>query len=168
MSLSDKEWRFESRSGYEIFTFPKPSDSFIWEGLLKVEGMGKFGLVTDIDEDGNGYFISFDITNGLIQIRAWGFNPADNQQNFVFKNIQSNIFKTSSPTNFRFKLIRYGNYIEVAIDEIIRLTLIDYSYSGTGIGVYSASSIICLENISVHTLPSPQSEYASQKEILIE
>ncbi len=168
MSLSDNEWRFESQSGYEIFTFSKPSDSFIWEGTLRVEGMGKFGLVTDIDENGNGYFISFDITNGSIQIRAWGFNPVDNHQNFVFKNIQSNIFKTSSPDTFRFKLIRYGNYIEVAIDEIIRLTLIDYSYSGNGIGVYSASSIICLENISVQTLPSPESEYASQKELNIE
>lgn len=85
MSLVDNEWRFESRSGYENFTFSKPSDSFIWEGKLRVEGMVKFGLVTDIDENGNGYFISFDVTNGLIQIRAWGFNPVDNHQNFVFK-----------------------------------------------------------------------------------
>ena len=63
-----------SRGGYEIFYFEKPASSFIWEGLLiTVEGMGKLGLVTDIDDDGSGYFISFDVMNGFTQIRAWGF-----------------------------------------------------------------------------------------------
>ena len=164
LDVTPANWRFESRSGYEIYCFSKPSKSFIWEGVITVEGMGKFGLVTDIDEEGNGYFISFDVTNGLIQIRAWGFNPNDNQQNFVFNNIQSNIFRPSRPNTFHFRLIRYGNYIEVAIDGIVRLTLMDYSYAGDGIGVYSASSIISLRNVVMKSLPSPANEYASQQE----
>ena len=157
-------YRLESRSGYEIFCFDKPSDSFIWEGRIRLEGMGKFGLVTDIDKDGNGYFISFDITNGLVQIRAWGFNAANNQQNFIFKNIQSTIFKVIQPNTFRFRLIRYGHYIEVAIDDIVKLTLIDYTYTGNGIGLYTASSILVVEEMLVKTLPDPKSEYASQEE----
>lgn len=164
IEATNGHWRLESRSGYEIFCFEKPSESFIWEGRITVEGMGKFGLVTDIDEEGNGYFISFDVTNGFIQIRAWGFNPANNQQNFVFKNIQSNIFKTIQPNSFYFQLIRYGNYIEVAVNDIVKLTLIDYTYSGKGIGIYSASSIIVVDEITVKKLPNPKNEYASQEE----
>lgn len=164
MEMTADSWRFESRSGYEIFIQNKPSDSFIWEGRITVEGMGKFGLVTDIDENGNGYFISFDITNQIAQIRAWGFNPGNNQQNFIFKNIQSNIFNTHRPNSFKFQLIRYGNYIEVSINELVCLTLIDYTFSGSGIGIYSASSIILLQDVCLKSLPSPESEYASQEE----
>ena len=162
------KWQFESRSGYEIFTFEKPSESFIWSGQITVKGMGKFGLVTDMDTDGNGYFISFDVTNGLVQIRAWGFNASNNQQNFVFNNIQSNIFKTRNGQSFRFQLIRYGNYIEVAIDELVKLTLIDYTYSGSGIGVYTASSVISLNHVELKTLPDPKSEYGSQEQAIKE
>ena len=164
MELTEDNWRFESRSGYELFIFNKPADCFIWQGRVIVEGMGKFGLVTDIDENGDGYFISFDISNGLIQIRAWGFNSMNNQQNFIFKNIQSNIFKTIQPNSFRFQLIRYGNYIEVSIDDIVKLTLMDYTYSGQGVGVYCASSIISLKELQVKTLSTPENEYASQED----
>lgn len=166
MTLDGNTWLLNSRSGYEIFTFKKLSDCFIWEGDLTVQGMGKFGLVTDIDEDGNGYFISFDITNGLAQIRAWGFNPNNIQHNFVFNNIQSNIFKTIAPNTFRFSLIRYGNYIELSVDGVIVLTLIDYTYSGNQVGIYSASSSIEISNFEWNQLSSVKKEYASQEEAL--
>ncbi|GLR17656.1 glycoside hydrolase family protein [Portibacter lacus] len=152
-----------ARSGYEIFTFKKPSNSFIWEGKLSVIGMGKFGLVSDIDKDGNGYYYSFDITHGLVQIRAWGFNEENVQQNFIFNNIQSNIFKLENPDEINFRLIRYGNYIELSIENIVKLTLIDYTYSGEHIGLYSASSEIELKESIFKNLPDAVSEYASQE-----
>ncbi len=167
MNIETDRWQLESRSGYEIFFFNKLSTCFIWEGQITVEGMGKFGLVSDIDEAGNGYFISFDITNGLAQIRAWGFKPDNNQQNFIFNNIQSNIFRMATPNTFFFKLIRHGNYIELAVNEVVVLTLIDYTYSGDCIGLYTASAIISVTNIKIKTLPSPVSEYASQKEAVV-
>jgi beta-fructofuranosidase len=160
--IEKEKWMCGSRGGYEIFYFEKPSASFIWEGLLTVEGMGKLGLVTDIDLEGNGYFISFDVVNGLTQIRAWGFNPLNNRQNFTFTNIQSGIFPIGR--SFHFKLIRYGRYIELSIDQVVKLTLMDYTYSGNGIGLYSASSIISLQDSRVKVLPDPESEYASQEE----
>jgi beta-fructofuranosidase len=157
------KWTCGSRSGYEIFCFRKPSASFIWEGHLTVEGMGKLGLVTDMDKEGNGYFISFNVANGLLQIRAWGFNPLDSKQNFIFKDIQSNVFTTNA-MSFRFRLIRYGHYIELSVDDIVKLTLMDYTYSGDGIGLYSASSVISMQNASIKSLPDPPDEYASQEE----
>lgn len=164
IALEEEKWVFGARSGYEIFCFPKPSSAFIWEGLLTVEGMGKLGLVTDIDAEGNGYFISFDVSNGLVEIRTWGFNPLNNKQNFIFNSIQSNTFTVNAEKSFRFKLIRYGHYIELSIDDIVKLTLMDYTYSGDFIGLYSASSIISLQQSAIDVLPDPEEEYASQEE----
>ena len=122
------------------------------------------GLVTDIDLDGNGYFISFDVQNGLLQMRAWGFNPLDVRQNFVFNELQIGVFKMNEENKFNFRLIHYGNYIELSIDGEVKLTLMDYAFSGNGIGLYSASSVISLQNSIVKILPEPIDEYASQED----
>lgn len=159
-----EKWTLGSKKGYEIFCFQRPSTSYIWSGLLTVEGMGKFGLVSDMDEEGNGYFISVDIFHGFVQIRAWGYNQLDNRQNFIFNNIQSGFFSSERSNSFFFKLIRYGHYIELSINNVVILTLMDYTYTGPGIGLYSASSIISLQNATLKILPDPEDEYASQKE----
>ncbi|MCW3119375.1 MAG: hypothetical protein JWM28_3457 [Chitinophagaceae bacterium] len=158
------KWTCGSRSGYEIFCFQKPSAGFIWEGLLTVEGMGKLGLVCDIDKDGNGYFISFNVSSGQVLIRAWGFNPLNNRQNFIFNDIQSGFYTPNETKSFYFKLIRYGHYIELSIDDVVKLTLMDYTYSGNGLGLYSASSVISLQKSLIKVLPDPEEEYASQEE----
>jgi len=158
------KWICGSRSGYEVFCFQRPSQSFIWEGKINVEGMGKLGLVSDIDKDGNGYYISFDVSNGLVKIRAWGYNPANDRQNFIFNDIQSNVFSVNPDRCFEFSLLRYGNYIELSIDGVVKLTLMDYMYSGSRIGLYSASSKISLQDSVIKVLPEPEEEYGSQEE----
>jgi hypothetical protein len=115
-----------------------------------------------MDTEGNGYFISFDVVNGLVQIRAWGFNALNNRQNFIFNNLQAGIFPVKR--SFLFRLIRYGHYIELSIDGAVKLTLMDYTYSGHGVGLYSASSVISLQQSTLKTLPDPEEEYASQEE----
>jgi beta-fructofuranosidase len=40
----------------------------------------------------------------------------------------------------------------------------DYTFSGNSIGLYSASSVISLQNSKVMILPNPPGEYASQEE----
>jgi beta-fructofuranosidase len=163
-TLKEDTWICGSRSGYEVFCFERPSPGFMWEGMLTLEGMGKFGLVSDIDKDGNGYFISFNIFNGEVQIRAWGFNPLNTRQNFIFDNIQSGFFDTHEKKSFHFRLIRYGHYIELAIDNVVKLTLMDYSYSSGHIGLYCDSSVISLQNSVIKVLQAPEEEYASQEE----
>ena len=162
--MDGDKWVCGTRSGYEIFCFQKPSESFIWEGLLTVEGMGKFGLVTDMDEKGNGYFISFNARIRQVQIRAWGFNPMNNKQNFIFNDVQAGFFSSVNANSFRFSLIRYGHYIELSIDDIVILTLMDYTYANGSIGLYSSSSTISLQQSVVKLLPLPEEEYASQEE----
>jgi len=163
-TIEPTKWSCGSKSGYEVFCFQKPSAGFIWEGLLTVEGMGKLGMVTDMDEEGNGYFISFDVANGIAQIRSWGFNPLNNKQNFIFNNLQSNVISINEDRSFDFRLIRYGHYIELSINGVVKLTLMDYTYSGNWMGLYSASSIISLQNSAVRVLPDPKEEYASPEE----
>lgn len=165
LEVNDQKWICGSRSGYEVFYFEKPSRAFIWEGKINVEGMGKLGLVTDIDKDGNGYYISFDVSNGVVKIRAWGYNSANDKQNFIFNDIQSNLFTVNADRCFHFSLLRYGSYIEVSVDGTVKLTLIDYMYSGNFMGLYSASSKISLQDSVVKILPEPEEEYASQEEV---
>ena len=164
--VDESVWKFSSLSGYELFFFQKPSASLIWEGQLIMEGLGKFGLVIDVDSDGNGYFIPFDLVNGFVEIRSWGFNPENNRQNFIFNPIQSNLFEVGDLRSFYFRLIRYGNYIELSIDGIVKLTLMDYTFAGTGMGIYSASSVISLRHSTIKTLKTPSSEYASQESMI--
>jgi beta-fructofuranosidase len=164
ITVEGSTWTCTARSGYELFVFEKPSSNFIWEGVLSADGTGKFGLVSDMDSKGNGYFISFDIANGLVKIRCWGFNPVNSKQNFIFSDIQSGVFDIKDKPSFHFRLIRYGNYIELAIDDKVKLTLMDYTFSGNNIGVYSCSSVIKLHHSVLKILPDHFGEYASQEE----
>jgi beta-fructofuranosidase len=161
-TIEPGKWLCGSKSGYEFFTFQKPSNSFIWEGEINVEGMGKLGLISDLDDETNGYFISFDTVNGLVQIRAWGHNPLDHRQNFIFNNIQAGNFQMGR--SFHFRLIRHGHYIELSINGAVKLTLLDYTYSGNKLGLYTSSSVISLQNSVLKILPDPLSEYGSQEE----
>ncbi|MEO7522516.1 MAG: glycosyl hydrolase family 32, partial [Ferruginibacter sp.] len=144
LTIGVDKWTCGSRSGYEVYCFDKPSAGFIWEGLLTVEGMGKFGLVCDFDQEGNGYFISLNILNGHVEIRSWGFNPLNNRSNFIFNDIQASLFTITGHNSIRFSLIRYGNYFELSINDVVTLSLMDYTFAGNGLGFYTASSVISL------------------------
>jgi beta-fructofuranosidase len=54
--------------------------------------------------------------------------------------------------------------MEFSIDNQVKLTLMDYTYSGGYIGLYSASSVISLHESVLKMLPPPEEEYASQEE----
>jgi beta-fructofuranosidase len=144
----------------QVFKF---NDISLLLKLSTVEGMGKLGIVTDIDKDGNGYYISFDVSNGVVKIRTWGYNPANDKQNFIFNDIQSNLFTVNADRCFHFSLLRYGNYIEVSVDGTVKLTLIDYMYSGNFMGLYSASSKISLQDSIVKILPDPEKNMPARK-----
>lgn len=121
--------------------------------------MGKLGLVSDVDIEMNGYFYSLDAVNGYMQIRSWGYNPDDNKSNFTYIKLQDTIFPVNPERTYSFSLLRYGSYIELSIDGIVKLTLIDFQYSGKNLGFYSSSSAISIKNSTIHVLPDPKSEY---------
>jgi beta-fructofuranosidase len=166
MTIEPNRWTFSSASEYELFAFRKPAQSLIWEGTLTLEGLGKCGLLMDCDEEGNGYYFPFDFVSGLVRVRRWGFNPNDTRNNFVYDNLQSAQFKPSPTNTLRFRLVWYGNYIELSIDGIVVLTLIDYRFQGELMGIYSASSLIVLRDSHIEVLQQPVDEYGSQEPVL--
>ena len=85
------------------------------------------------------------------------------KNNFVFKNLQTNQFIANSNYSLDFKLIRHGHYIELSINDIVKLTLIDYKYSESRIGFYTDSSIITLTNSRYSALENPIEEYGTQE-----
>ena len=157
------QWTCSSESGYEIFYFDQPSENFIWEGKIRNIGLGKFGLVAHVDQEANGYFISIDLIEGFIQLRSWGYNPDNNRQNFIFSNLQTNVCVVPPSGIIHFKLICYGNYIELSVDGEVKLTLMDYIWNGPGVGLYTTASSIVLEESVIKTLPAVKHEYASQE-----
>ena len=155
----DNTWHLSSLSGYEYFVFPKPSEDFVWEGTLHLEGLGKTGFILECDDEGSGYHISLDFENGFVQFRSWGFNPDDNQNNFIFDNIQTNQFEITKSRKIDFKLIRFGNYFELSINGVVKLTLLDYRYNQGRIGIYTCSAKVALIDSVIHSLSGHKSEY---------
>lgn len=161
LKILEEGWMLQNRSGYELFHMISPTSSFIWEGKIRVVGLGKCGLMCDLDEEGNGYFIPFDVVNGYVSIRVWGSNPQNPKEDFIFTDLQSNLYKVNDDLTFDFRLIRYGHYFELSVNGVVRLTLIDYTFSASGFGLYSSSSEIYLNKSRLKALPEPISEYAS-------
>ncbi|HEY6435826.1 MAG TPA: hypothetical protein VIY47_04490, partial [Ignavibacteriaceae bacterium] len=97
--------------------------------------------------------------------RAWGFNPLNARQNFIFNELQNGFFDARPDNNtISFKLIRYGHYFELSIQNVVILTLMDYTYTGNNMGLYACSSRITLQRSILSILPDPIGEYASQEE----
>ncbi|MCD8534200.1 MAG: glycosyl hydrolase family 32 [Verrucomicrobia bacterium] len=132
--------RLSSHSGYEVFLFSKPSSSYLWNGSLRITGLGKCGFVIDSDADGNAIYISLDVVIGLAQIRLWGVNPQDIHRDYIFKNIQTNNFRPNPELQYTFGIIRYGSYIEFVVDDVVILSLVNASYQGPFFGVYCESA----------------------------
>jgi beta-fructofuranosidase len=97
-------------------------------------------------------------------LRSWGYNPENNRQNFIYSNLQSNVCPVPASGAIRFKLICYGNYIELSVNNEVKLTLMDYIWSGPGMGLFTTASTIVLEQSIIKTLPEVEHEYASQAE----
>ena len=148
----------DSLSGYETFLFPCDSMNLIWTGTIEAVGLGKCGFVFDSNSEGEGYYISLDVVQGFVQIRAWGGNPVDIHKDYVFENLQTNNFPPRDNRRYEFQLIRYGAYIEFSIDGVVRLSLVDAQFSGDQAGIYCESARISLQNTRLHRLKKNESD----------
>lgn len=80
--------RFACRSGFEVFTVPVAEPFWIWEMEWQTLQPGGCGLVFDLDDHLNGYFITLDTERGSAQIRAWGSRPERVFQNYIYDGLQ--------------------------------------------------------------------------------
>ncbi len=156
-----------SASGYELFSFRFDAAHYIWRGSIRIIGRGKCGLFFNGDEHGNGYYISLDVVQGYVQIRAWGCDPDNIMKDYVFENLQTNIFPPSETLTHEFRLIRYGHYIEFSIDGIVRLALVDGRHEGAHLGVYCESAEISLSGCQLERLEEIPDDEAEELSCLV-
>ena len=149
---------FSCRSGYELYTVPEDEGSWTWEGQFQVLSQGRCGLVFGLDDQLNGYFISIDAHRGFTQIRAWGTKPERIFQNYIYEDLQLATFPPNAEGRYAFSLIRWGSYLELSIDGIVRLTLVDARFKGRNLGIYVESAEVILAEAVLHRLEPPRND----------
>ena len=121
--------------------------------MLMLEGLGKTGLVLRMNDEGDGYYLSLDLVNGIAQIRAWGANPTPEFEHaFRYAPLQEAHFRGSDHGPWQIEVVAHGMYIEFSIDGHVVLSLVDDSFSDGGIGFYTESAAVCLKDLHVETL----------------
>ena len=148
----------KSVSGYEIFSFLNAYSHFSWEGKLQIVHRGKCGLVFNLDDGLNGYFISLDAIRGIAQIRGWGARPDRIFKDYTYHHLQDNEFSTNSDMLYAFKLIRWGSYIELSLNGIVVLSLINSHFNGSRIGFYTESVGLKITESVLYEINEPSSE----------
>lgn len=155
----ERSFEFSCRNGYELFTIPEDDGSLLWEGIIRVASQGRCGLVFGLDDALNGYFVSIDAVRGYSLIRAWGTRPERVFQNYIYEDLQGMTFPPNPDGRYAFSLIRWGSYIELSIDGVVRLTLVDARFKGRNLGIYVESAEIRLEDSLIHALEAPSHDH---------
>jgi len=143
---------FRSRSGFELFTTPLDAGAWIWDGVWQTRQQGRCGLVFGLDDQLSGYFVFIDAERGSVRILAWGARPERVFQNYTYSKLQAGEFTPVDDRRHSFRLIRWKSYIELAIDGVVRLSLVDARFSGKNLGIFVESGEVALSGLRVHTL----------------
>jgi len=152
--------RFACRSGFELFTAPVGEGSWIWDMDWQTLRQGDCGLVFGLDDLLNGYFISLDTERGKALIRAWGNRLERVFQNYIYENLQVGEFTPIADRRYSLRLIRWGGYIELVVNGVVRLSLVDTRFNGRSIGIYLESAEITLATQSLQMLEGPGRDLA--------
>jgi len=147
-------------SGNEVFLIQGSYMNFRLRCAVSIVELGKFGLCFRLAQDGNGYFISLDLINGIAQIRSWGETLDEYQRStFHYNNMQINNFPPNGKQPFQLEIVALGGYIEFSINQRIILSLIDTLYMHSApVGFYMESAVITIDNLSLEELDGPEDE----------
>ncbi len=142
------------QSGYEIFVLPGQHENFRLRARLRLDGLGKCGLVLRMTEDGDGYYVSLDLIKGYALLRQWAANQrSEFEHAFRFETIQTGSFVTSSETReWDVEVVTHGMYVELSINGQVTLSLVDDSFSKGRIGFYAESAELTLSEVTVEAL----------------
>ncbi len=156
---------FGCDSGFEVFLLRGEYDDVRFVGTLRLEGAGKAGLVLRLSDEGDGYYLSLELTKGVAQLRAWGKRPGGDMRNaFIYTPLQSNFYVPHGDAH-PFILLAYGSYLEFSLDGRVLLTLSDESYTDGRLGFYAESARLRVEDLRVERLHRPSTEpYTSHPE----
>lgn len=153
----------DCRSGFEAFLLPGHHEEFRLRAEVVLDGSGKTGMVLRVTEEGDGYYLSLDLVNGIAQIRAWGANPSPEFEHaFRYEPLQEAQFRGAPHGPWHIEVVAHGTYLEVSIDSYIVLSLVDESFIGGAVGFYVESASLGLKAVTVETLSRPIVEHATE------
>lgn len=149
-----------SVSGYEIFFLSRRERDFRMSCRVKLDGLGKFGLVLRSDEEASAYYISLDVVNGFVQTRFWGASEkVDVEDSFQYLELQDNHFPANPQRTNRIQALFWGGYLEICIDEKLVIRLVDTRFmEGSGIGFYVESARLQISDLCLDVLNGPEEE----------
>lgn len=144
-------------SGFDAFLFPEPVHCFRFRCSLRLDGMGKCGLVMRLEEESHdGYFVSLDLTKGVAQMRAWGTGDEwSGEEMMKFQSLQAGFWYTETPGAADIELLAYGSYLELSVDGRVILSLADQTYNVGRLGIYVESSTLEVLDPVLEHLHSP-------------
>ena len=147
-------------SGFEAFLLPGEHEDFRLRATVKLEGVGKCGMVLRVSEEGDGYFLSLDLVKGYAQLRRWGANPRPEFEfAFQYETLQAGNYVALDPAHpLQIEVVTHGAYIEFSINGQVTLSVVDDTYSAGRVGFYTESAQLKLENISMEWLRRPVAE----------
>jgi len=150
--------RFACRSGFELFTVPVGHGSWILELEWQTLRQGDSGIVFAMDDHLNGYFVSLDAEKGRAHIRAWGNRLERVFENYIYESLQVGDFTPIPDRRHRLRLIRWGPYIELSVNGVVRLSLVDARFSGGNLGLWLESAEVALAPPLLMALEPPAHE----------
>ncbi len=156
----DENILLQCPSGFEAFLIPGEHQDFRLVAKIQLESPGKCGLVLRVSEEGDGYFLSLDLSQGYAQLRRWGANiNPEFEHAFRYETLQSGNFLTKGARQeISIKIITHGPYIEFSIDDQITLSVVDDSYACGRVGFYTESAQMRLRDVLMEWLRRPQGE----------
>ena len=145
-------------SGFEVFLLRGTYQDFILSGTLEMEGRGKSGLVLRLDENGDGYYLSLDLSKGVAQIRAWRHNSDGGiEEAFHYEQLQA-AHHIPHDGPHAFSLIAYEQYLEFSLDGYVLLTLADDQCGAGRVGFYVESGRLRIDELQLSICNAPDSE----------
>lgn len=156
---TDGTVHLSTRSGYQGFLLQGEHANFRLRATLSLEGNGKCGMLLHCDAEGNGYYLSLDLIKGVAQLRAWGTREGGSVETaFHYQPLQAGYWASNPDGPWDIQVLSHGMYREVCIEGQVLLTLADDSFSHGGLGFYTESAALRVENLVVEELRAPVEE----------
>ena len=146
--------RLSQPAGFQGFMFRESLDCFRLHCHLRLEGLGKTGLLFRVDpETHDGYYLSLDLFKGVAQLRRWGTHHEKTGEYMMnFATLQSGYWRSNVHHGHDLVLTVFGEYIELTIDRKVIISLADRAYQTGSTGFYVESACLDVSQIVIEHL----------------
>lgn len=156
-SIEGDHLHLSCEAGFQAYVFRESANCFRMQARLRMVGDGKCGLLYRINrETHDGYYISLDLRKGIAQLRAWGTGPARSGEDMMrFAALQGGNYYAEDRHNVSIRLIAFGSYHELSINDNVVLSLADNRYAEGAFGFYVETADLHIHELDVRHLERP-------------